>query len=117
MLLEFKKMVLLVSMFSTFGMHSQNQFQVNEVIVPRKIEFKEKSLDLNGAGVRWKFWSEIYVQALYLSQLSQDPEFIINSDTEMGVRIEITSSIVSLKRFVKALDSGFQKSDKKSWIT
>ncbi|ABQ03492.1 chalcone isomerase family protein [Flavobacterium johnsoniae] len=89
---------------------AQTHLEVNGVTVPRKIEFQGKTLQLNGAGGRSKMWLEVYVQALYLSQLSQDPQFIIDSDTEMAIRIEITSSMVSSNKLTKAMNTGFEKS-------
>ncbi|MFH7017859.1 chalcone isomerase family protein [Flavobacterium sp. FlaQc-47] len=100
--------LLLSIQFSTVS--AQTQLEVNGVTVPRKIEFQGKTLQLNGAGGRSKMWLEVYVQALYLSQLSQDPKFIIDSDTEMAIRIEITSSMVSSGKLTKAMNSGFEKS-------
>lgn len=94
--------------FSTVS--AQTHLEVNGVTVPRKIEFQNKTLQLNGAGGRSKMWLEVYVQALYLSQLSQDPKFIIDSDTEMAIRIEITSSMVSSNKLTKAMNAGFEKS-------
>lgn len=108
-----KKILLLLTLllslqFSTVS--AQTQLDVNGVTVPRKIDFQNKSLQLNGAGGRSKMWLEVYVQALYLSQLSQDPQFIIDSDTEMAIRIEITSSMVSSNKLTKAMNTGFEKS-------
>ena len=108
-----KKILLLLTLllslqFSTVS--AQTQLEVNGVTVPRKIEFQSKSLQLNGAGGRSKMWLEVYVQALYLSQLSQDPQFIIDSDTVMAIRIEITSSMVSSNKLTKAMNTGFEKS-------
>ncbi len=99
---------LLSLQFSTVS--AQTQLEVNGVTVPRKIDFQNKTLQLNGAGGRSKMWLEVYVQALYLSQLSQDPKFIIDSDTEMAIRIEITSSMVSSNKLTKAMNTGFEKS-------
>ncbi|BDU23683.1 MULTISPECIES: chalcone isomerase family protein [unclassified Flavobacterium] len=108
-----KKILLLLTLllslqFSTVS--AQTQIDVNGVTVPRKIEYQGKTLQLNGAGGRSKMWLEVYVQALYLSQLSQDPQFIIDSDTEMAIRIEITSSMVSSNKLTKAMNAGFEKS-------
>jgi len=100
--------LLLSLQFSTVS--AQTQIDVNGVTVPRKIEFLGKTLQLNGAGGRSKMWMEVYVQALYLSQLTQDPQFIIDSDTEMAIRIEITSSMVSSNKLTKAMNTGFEKS-------
>lgn len=107
-----KSLLLLTFLFSIqFSIVSaQTQLDVNGVTVPRKIEFQGKTLQLNGAGGRSKMWLEVYVQALYLSQLSQDPQFIIDSDTEMAIRIEITSSMVSSSKLTKAMNAGFEKS-------
>ncbi|MBB4803784.1 hypothetical protein HNP37_003859 [Flavobacterium nitrogenifigens] len=108
-----KKILLLLTFlfslqFSTVS--AQTQIDVNGVTVPRKIEFLGKTLQLNGAGGRSKMWMEVYVQALYLSQLTQDPQYIIDSDTEMAIRIEITSSMVSSNKLTKAMNTGFEKS-------
>jgi hypothetical protein len=89
---------------------AQKSFDIDGVTVPRTMQFQSKTLSLNGAGGRSKMWLEVYVQALYLSQLSQDPKFIIDSDTEMAIRIEITSSMVSSNKLTKAMNSGFEKS-------
>lgn len=108
-----KKITLLLSLLLTMQfstLSAQTHLEVNGVTVPRKIELQNKTLQLNGAGGRSKMWLEVYVQALYLSQLSQDPEFIIDSDTEMAIRIEITSSMVSSNKLTKAMNTGFEKS-------
>jgi hypothetical protein len=89
---------------------AQNQITVEGIVVPRTIEFQKKKLWLNGAGSRSKMWVEVYVQALYLSQLAQDAEFILQSDTEMAMRLEITSAIVSSSKLTKAMNTGFEKS-------
>jgi len=89
---------------------AQTEFDVDGVIVPRTIDFQSKKLDLNGFGTRSKMFVEVYVQALYLSKLSQDPTEIIESDTEMGIRIQITSSMVSSGKLTKNLYKGLERS-------
>ncbi len=89
---------------------AQNQFETEGVIVPRNIEFQGKSLQLNGFGTRSKMWVDVYVQALYLTTLSQEAQYILDSDTEMGIRIQILSNLVSSKKLTKSLNSGMEKS-------
>ena len=89
---------------------AQTEFDVDGVIVPRTIDFQSKKLELNGFGTRSKMFVEVYVQALYLSKLSQDPTEIIESDTEMGIRIQITSSMVSSGKLTKNLYKGLERS-------
>ncbi|MFV8347132.1 chalcone isomerase family protein [Flavobacterium sp. ZB4P13] len=91
---------------------AQTQFDVNGVIVPREIKFQNKTLQLNGFGTRSKMMIEVYVQALYLTTLSQDAKDIIDSDTEMAIRIQITSSMVSSGKLTRNLNKGFELSSK-----
>ncbi|MBP9793886.1 MAG: chalcone isomerase family protein [Flavobacterium sp.] len=102
--------ILLVALSQSFATQAQTQFEVEGVTVPRTINFEGSKLELNGFGVRSKAWVDVYVQALYLTILSQDPEFIMDSETPMGIRIEIISSLVSSKKLSKALYSGLEKS-------
>ena len=108
-----KKNLTLIIFFAFLTCHfsfSQKQFDVNGVIVPRHIDFKGKQLELNGFGTRSKLWMDVYVQALYLSVLSQDAEAILNSNSVMGIRIQITSSLVTSKKLSKAFEKGLRKS-------
>ncbi|MDX6182076.1 chalcone isomerase family protein [Flavobacterium sp. Fl-77] len=96
------------SQFSTVS--AQTKLEVGGVTVPRTIDFKGKTLTLNGVGERSKMFTELYVQALYLSQLTQDANLILESDIEMAIRIQITSSLVTSKKLSKALAKGMEKS-------
>lgn len=89
---------------------AQKQIVFEGVTLPRTMKFEGKTLQLNGAGSRSKMWVEVYIQALYLSQLSQNPTEIINDNLEMSIRIEITSALVSSGKLTRALHAGFEKS-------
>nr|WP_255557684.1 chalcone isomerase family protein [Flavobacterium taihuense] len=90
--------------------NAQKQIVFEGVTIPRTMKFENKTLQLNGAGSRSKMWVEVYIQALYLSQLSQDPKEIINDNSEMSIRIEITSALVSSGKLTRAMNAGFEKS-------
>lgn len=90
--------------------NAQKKFIVNGVEIPRTLEFKGKIMSLNGVGERSKFWTDLYVQALYLTSLSQDPKQILNSETEIAISLHITSGLVSSKKLSKALAKGMEKS-------
>jgi hypothetical protein len=90
--------------------NAQKQIVFEGVTIPRTMTFENKTLQLNGAGSRSKMWVEVYIQALYLSILSQDPKEIINDDLPMSIRIEITSALVSSGKLTKAIHIGFEKS-------
>jgi hypothetical protein len=90
--------------------NAQKQIVFEGVTIPRTMTFENKTLQLNGAGSRSKMWVEVYIQALYLSILSQDPKEIINDDLPMSIRIEITSALVSSGKLTRAMNTGFEKS-------
>ncbi|MCC9071858.1 chalcone isomerase family protein [Flavobacterium sp. F-65] len=89
---------------------AQKTFTVDGVVLPRTIQFQNKTLSLNGAGGKSKMWLGSCVQSLYLSQLTQDAEFIIDSDTEMAIRINITAPIAPSSKLTKLIYSRFENS-------
>lgn len=102
--------MILVSVAFFSEVQAQKQIVFEGVTLPRSIKFENKTLQLNGAGSRSKMWTEVYIQALYLSQLSQNPKDIINDNLEMSIRIEITSALVSSGRLTRSIQAGFEKS-------
>ncbi|WP_264566602.1 chalcone isomerase family protein [Flavobacterium sp. N3904] len=100
--------LLISSLFSEAN--AQKQIDYEGVTLPRTIAFEGRDLQLNGFGSRTKFWTEVYIQALYLSNLSDNATDILNSDTNMAIRLQITSSLVSSKKLSKALQKGIVKS-------
>jgi hypothetical protein len=107
---KFLSLLALVLLFNLNTANAQKNFNVNGVEVPRTLEFKGKSMSLNGVGQRSKFFTDLYVQALYLSKYSQDAAQILDSQTEMAITLHITSDLVSSKKLSKALEKGMLKS-------
>ena len=101
-------MLVITALFSE--VQAQKQIVFEGVTLPRTMKFENKTLQLNGAGSRSKMWVEVYIQALYLSQFSQNAKEIINDNTEMSIRIEITSALVSSGKLTRAMHVGFEKS-------
>lgn len=89
---------------------AQEKFYINGVTIPRTIDFENQNLQLNGFGSRTKFWTDVYVQALYLSVLSENAKDILESDTNMAIRLQITSALVSSQKLSKSLHNGMVKS-------
>jgi hypothetical protein len=95
---------------SLTSVFAQKQYEIEGVIVPKFIDFKGHQLELNGFGTRSKMWVEVYVQALFVSKLSEDPNEIIEGKSDMAIRIQIISSLVTSKKLSKAFDKGLIKS-------
>lgn len=106
-----KKLILTLFMLTSFSvLFAQEKVELEGVTMPRKISYNTKKVQLNGFGVRSKMWMDVYVQALYLTNLSQDANYILDSETPMAIRVEIISSLVTSKKLSKALNKGLIKS-------
>lgn len=89
---------------------AQEKFFVKGITLPRIIPFENEQLQLNGFGTRSKMWMDVYVQALYLTVLSEDSRDILSGDTNMGIRLHIISPLVTSKKLSKSLNKGIAKS-------
>ena len=102
--------LLCVTFFQFQSSNAQSQFELEGVVVPRTLDINGSSLKLSGFGVRSKMWVDVYVQALYLTIVTQDAKEIIDGNTEMAIRIQITSNMVSSNKFSKSVNNGLEKS-------
>lgn len=112
-MMNMKKKLALLALITALSFNdavAQKNFNINGVEIPRTIEFKGKKMSLNGVGQRSKFFTDLYVQALYLTRYSQDAVQILDSETEMSISLHITSGLISSKKLTKALEKGMEKS-------
>ncbi len=63
---------------------------------------------INGAGLREKYFMDMYVAALYLKKKSTEASKIINADEEMGIHIKLVSSMVTREKFKTSVTEGFK---------
>lgn len=70
----------------------------------------DQTLVLNGSGTREKYFLDLYVAGLYLTQPNNQSATIINADAPMAIRIVITSKLVSQEKFLSSLQEGFNSS-------
>ncbi len=106
MLINCKKLV--IYLFITIGIFSFSTVSLSDS--PKDIEFEGKTLILNGKGTRVVFFMKVYEGSLYLETKSSDAEEIINSNTSMALRIDVTSEMVTADAMKKALNDGLEKS-------
>ena len=86
------------------------QTKVGGVTLPASETFGEYNLKLNGAGVREKFWIDLYAGGLYLSNPSKDAEKVMNADEAMAVKLHIVSKLISSDKMIDAVEEGFENS-------
>jgi len=94
--------ILLLSSFS-FGA------KISGINIPDTLK---NGLILNGAGIRSKFFFDLYVGGLYLKEKSNNDLHVINSDEPMAITLHITSSMISSKKMSDATIEGFENSTK-----
>ncbi|MCG8333472.1 MAG: chalcone isomerase family protein [Proteobacteria bacterium] len=82
--------------------------EVSGAEIPEKLERAGITFVLNGAGIRSRFFVNIYVSALYLEDRSQDSEKILRDDRNMGIRLQIVSGFVDQDNLKSAIKDGFE---------
>jgi hypothetical protein len=84
--------------------------EIKGVEMPETLKAGDETLVLNGAGVRKKYFMDVYVAGLYLRQKCRDPEKIIAADEPMAIRLHIISGMVTSERMVTSTREGFEAS-------
>lgn len=102
--------IIIVLLLSLSFLPSTAQVTINDVKLPAKIKHDDTDLKLNGAGLRKKYWFKIYVLGLYTEQKSTNASTIVNTDKPMGMRLVVTSSMVTSENFAESTREGFKRS-------
>lgn len=76
---------------------------------PAKVTAGDNLLTYNGAGLREKFFIDLYVSALYLKETSMAASSIVDADEAMAIRMELVSDKVTRDKFVQTVEDGFEK--------
>ena len=88
--------------------------EVAGVELPEQVTVGEKTLALNGAGVRVKVIVKVYVGALYLEHKSTDASAIVAADETKRVVLHFVHSKVDKGKLVNAWKEGFEANSKAS---
>jgi hypothetical protein len=101
---------LLILFFFTNFIFSQNIVEVSGQQFNKVITLNNQKLHFNGGGLRVKYWFDLYIVSLYLTEKSSDPSKIINSNEEAVFQMRIVSNKVTRDRFVETVKEGFERS-------
>lgn len=82
---------------------------VEGVNLPEQVSVDGNALVLNGAGVREKFFMDIYVAALYLPASMSDADKILQQDLPWRLSMHFLYSEVSRKKLDKGWNAGFEE--------
>lgn len=105
-----RKFLILLITLVLFTPASSFAIKVSGVQIPEALNKANLSLVLNGAGVRSKFFMDVYISALYLEHKSQDSELILREDKPMGLRLQIVSGLIDIQKLKDAISEGFENS-------
>ncbi|MGY5849686.1 chalcone isomerase family protein [Salegentibacter sp. F14] len=86
----------------------QAQTEIGGVSLPNTLEYGSDKLMLNGAGIREKFWMDMYVGGLYLQTKSTNATEIMKADRPMAIKLHIVSKMITSKRMIDAVNEGFE---------
>ena len=106
-----KHVIPLVLLFITMSAVSHAR-EIEGITMPESLEVGKSKLILNGAGVRSKFFIDLYVGGLYLQNKSNNPKEIIEGDEPMAIRLHIISSLITSKKMENATREGFENATK-----
>ena len=105
MTIKSKILLPLLILISTFALSP-----INAAEAPSSMEYQGAELMLNGQGTRVKFFMKVYDTSLYLGSASSNAEEILDSDEAMAIRLDVTSTMVTIDAMKDALSSGLVKS-------
>lgn len=79
---------------------------VSGVELADSLTIAEQSLALNGAGVRSKFFMDLYVGSLYIATPANDLTAVLDQSTAV-IRLNITSGMITSDKMTDAIEGGF----------
>jgi hypothetical protein len=97
--------ILLISLFSV-----EAQTKINGITFTDTYTAGKDKLVLNGGGTRVKYWMDMYVGGLYLTEKNKDAAAIVSANTSMAIKLTIVSGLISSSKMIEAVDEGFKKS-------
>lgn len=80
--------------------------EVSGISIPKTLSKETTTLNLNGAGVRDKFFIDLYVAALYTSGSFPDVPTLVKADESMCLSLHIISSLITSQKMEEATREG-----------
>ncbi|WNJ21596.1 chalcone isomerase family protein [Pontibacter sp. G13] len=103
------RILVLIGLMAMLMLPAQAQTRkVSSVELNETESFDGNSLQLNGAGVRSKYFMDLYVGALYLTEKSSSSGEIIKSTQPQAIRLHIISSLITSEKMISSTEEGFE---------
>ena len=101
---SWKKILPLVLLLFSAGSMTSTYAAVE---LPESMEYQDTKLILNGQGTRVLFFMSIYESGLYLNSANSNAEEVINDNSAMGIRLDVTSLLLANEAMEEAMRTGF----------
>ena len=88
--------------------HTLMAKEVSGVQVAETVTLDSQTLQLNGAGVRSKFFMDLYVGSLYLPAALSSTAAVIDAPVA-AIRLNITSGMITSEKMRDAITEGFEQ--------
>ncbi|ANQ52598.1 hypothetical protein MY04_5266 [Flammeovirga sp. MY04] len=82
--------------------------EISNVTLQNYINVHGKKMELNGAGVRTKYFLPMYVSSLYLQDKSSNPNDVLYNVKHKVVQLDIISDFVTKERIEETVKEGFE---------
>ncbi len=107
-----KHILLAVGLYLTIGISAVQAITVEGVSIEDKTIVGGQALILNGAGVRSKFFFDIYIGALYLPTNAQSAQVVLDMKGNKRVLMHFLYDEVSKDKLVTGWNEGFENNSK-----
>lgn len=84
------------------------QQQISGVMPEKTLIIGSHTLKFNGAGLREKFFLDLYVGSLYVKTNTKDAKYVINADEPMAITLDIVSGLITREKMITAINEGFE---------
>ena len=119
MKLSFKPITVFQILLLCFAFNSQNAFslEIEGVAIPDTIKTDNGSLVLNGAGIRTKFFFDIYIGSLYLKTKESNINNILKDLNDKRITLHFLYKEVSKEKLTNGWIAGFKNNNPDSVFT
>lgn len=103
------KLIYQIILISLVGILISHDAQGQNKSFPEQLSLTQNNLNLNGHGVRRKYFITLYSLGLYLGEKSNDDAKIYNSNSNMNIRLVVESGFLSKEKLQEAVITEFKK--------
>ena len=105
-----KKIVGVIALLFLFNFYASSQVEIGGIVMPKVMKVGDQYIKMNGGGVRQKYWIDLYIGVLYVTNKTSDADKIMNADEPMAIKLRVVSGMVSNSKLEDALRDGIDKS-------